>query len=348
MKFSNENVSVTLQDIVQFSQTLAPYLNLTPLQTCSWLSKGNTGNVLLKREDLQVTNSFTVRAALGIFSRLSDEHFKRGLVFTTPGNLAWGFLYAIQSFNKNINVTIVIPEDAVCEKIQSLKDYNLPNIKIIQKGLREEERYQVVEGIAATEGKLPFFLADRSHEVAAKGTIGLEVFGQLQEFMKVQNKTRLRFVCPIGSGALLTGCSVALKSLMGNDVSIVGVEPEMASDFFQLYYNKNIDSMDCNSTIADSLRSPMVRKEYKEILLSNVDQVITVSENEILEAMSLTKYHSGFRIEPSAATVISAVRKCNADDTDSFTVCLISAGNVDRKKFSYLDADITLPLLFLS
>ncbi len=337
MALSEENVLVSLEDIKRFSTALSPYLKITPLEHSPWISQHASDSIFLKREDLQITNSFTVRAALGIFSHLSEEHFERGLVFTTPGNLAWGFLHALQSFNRNINMTIVIPEDAVEEKIQSLKTTDLPNISIIQKGFSEKERYQIVEEIAVQEGKLPLFLADRCHEVAAKGTIGLEIFIQLQEILKSQNKSHLRFICPIGSGALLAGCSIALKELMGKNVSIIGAEPEIANDFYRLFYGKSGIASESNSTIADSLRSPMVRQEYQEILRKHVDQVICVSESEILDSMKFLSSKGGVRVEPSAATVIAAYYKLSNDvnSENTITVCLITAGNLDKKKFSF-------------
>lgn len=334
---TGENVLVSLEDIKRFSTALSPYLKITPLEHCPWIPLQASDVILLKREDLQITNSFTVRAALGIFSHLSEEHFARGLVFTTPGNLAWGFLHALQSFNKKINMTIVIPEDAVEEKIQSLKSSDLPNITIVQKGFSEKERYEIVEEIAAREGKLPLYLADRCHEVAAKGTIGLEIFIQLQEILRSKNKSHVRFICPIGSGALIAGCSIALKELLGDNVSIIGVEPEIANDFYRLFYDKMGTPDEGNSTIADSLRSPMVRQEYKEILLSNVDQVVCVSELEILESMKFLSSKGGVRVEPSAATAIAAFQKITREEVspDTVTVCLITAGNLDKKKFPF-------------
>lgn len=330
----HESVVVNLDDIKRFSIDLAPFVKLTPLEHSPWISTNKNKSVYLKREDLQITNSFTVRAALGIFSNLSNEHLEKGLVFTTPGNLAWGFLHALQSYKKDINMTIVIPEDAVEEKIETLKLTTTDNIKIIQKGFNEVERYKVVEEIAKTEGKLPLFLTDRNHEVAAKGTVGLEIYLQLQEVAKTYKNFHVNFICPIGSGALLAGCSIALRELMGEKVTIIGVEPEIANDFFRLFYGLSGTPIDSNSTIADSLRSPMVRSEYQKLLLSHVDQVVEVSELEILDAMKFLSSQGGVLVEPSAATAIAAYNKISIHP-DSITVCLLTAGNLDKKKFTF-------------
>lgn len=335
----------SLISVENLYEQIAPYIQCTPLQAAHQKDGSKVKGLYFKREDLQITNSFTVRAALGIFLGLSKEQLERGLVLTTPGNLGLGFLYALEQINRKVDITLVIPEDIVETKLQKLGDFKDSGLTIIRKGRSEIERYKVVEEISKKEGRLPLNLNDRKNEVAAKGTLALEIHNQITQQIASQNSTekaldkRLIFICPVGSGALLAGCSFVLKQLMGDKVMVVGAEPQSANDFYRFFYKLNPSGNLAPTTIADSLRSPEVRKEYQKTLIKYVDEVIEVEEDEILKSMEELYAQQGIFAEPSAATTFAAYKKMSSLDQENFdanVVCLISAGNVDKSKYSFL------------
>lgn len=323
---------VAPEDIERLAKKLAPFLKLTPLET----GKGQLSGLLLKREDLQHTNSFTVRAALGIMMSLSDEQESRGLVLTTPGNLGWGLAYAMAQLEKKTRLKIVIPEDAVEAKRLGLLENSHSNISVIRKGFSEEERYKIVREISEREGFCEMTLHNRRAEVAAKGTIAVEIIEQLKNH---SGKKVVSFYCPIGSGALAAGCAIELKAVLGNQVRIVGVEPRTANDFSLLFHSGQVSSDRAPSTVADSLRSPAVRAEYRETLLELVDDVVEVDDIEILNAMKLLHADGAIVSEPSSAAAVAAVAavaKTQRNKTsESHDIVVLTASNVDRAQYDF-------------
>lgn len=320
---------VAPNDIEGLAKKLAPFLKSTPLE----IGPGRLDHLLLKREDLQHTNSFTVRAALGIMMSLSQEQERRGLVLTTPGNLGWGLAYALKELGKSTRLKIVIPEDAVEAKRLGLLENGNSNISVIRKGFSEAERYDVVREISMREGFSELTLDNRRAEVAAKGTIALEVIEQLAHYT---DKSMITFFCPIGSGALATGCAVQLKSSLGSKVRIVGVEPRTANDFSILFHSGKVSNDRAPATVADSLRSPAVRDEYKETLLNLIDDVIEVDDAEIVAAMELLHASGSIVSEPSSAIAVAAtVKSRSPSDNSNHNIVVLTASNVDRTQYGF-------------
>lgn len=322
---------ITPEDIQSFATKLHPFVKKTPLQP----GQGALRHLLLKREDLQLTNSFTVRAALGILLGLSEEQKLRGLVLTTPGNLGWGLAYGLECLKIDMRLTIVIPEDAVEAKRLGLLQATNPNITIIQKGFSEIERYEIVREIAKREGLEELQLHNRRDEVAAKGTIGLEI---LEQISKHTDARELRFFCPIGSGALVAGCALAMKDALGSRIKIIGAEPESANDFSMLFHRKMVLSEKAPMSVADSLRSPKVRDEYQTTLLAMVDDVIEVSETEIVNSMRVLSESSQIISEPSSAISVACYLK--SAEFIGKSVALLTAANVDTDHFQFLKSGL--------
>lgn len=317
-------------DIEALAKKLAPYIKRTPLEA----GQKALRSLLLKREDLQETNSFTVRAALGILLGLSDQQLKNGLVLTTPGNLGWGLAYGLQCLGIKMRLTIVIPKDAVESKRLGLLQSTHPGITVVQDGYSEIERYEIVRAIAKREGLEELRLENRKDEVAAKGSIALEIIEQISS---ISPGKRLRFFCPIGSGALAAGCALVLKNALGKDVEIVGAEPATANDFAMLFHRRDVSTTIAPMSVADSLRSPKVRDEYQSTLLALMDDVIEVSEAEIIDAMRLLKEDCRIISEPSSAISVASFLKKPSFDGNS--VALLTAANVDAEQFRFLKSD---------
>lgn len=309
------------------AKNLTPFLRKTPLQR----GTGTYKNLYLKREDLQITNSFTVRAAFGILMGLSQQQREQGIVLTTPGNLGWGLAYALQCLKLSIKLHIVIPEDAVDSKRAGLMALSSNQISVTQKGKSEIERYEVVREIARREGLLELDLHNREDEVAAKGTIALETVAQIENPLDQQ---QVEFYCPIGSGALATGCAIWLKHRFGDRARIIGAEPTSANDFARLFHKNERSTNSAPSTIADSLRSPSVRTEYQATLLDLVDDVIEVTDAEALDEMKRLYSELEIVSEPSSIISVGAALK-SAASKSTIKICLLTAANIDRTCYEF-------------
>lgn len=323
---------ISSPDIEALAKRLKPFIRKTPLES----GLGPFKDLQLKREDLQLTNSFTVRAALGILLGLSEQQKRKGLILTTPGNLGWGLAYGLQCLDLKMRLFIVIPEDAVEAKRLGLLQVTHPSITVIQNGLGETERYEIVQEIAVREGLEQLNIQNRKDEVAAKGTIALEVIDQLAD---VSANGEIQFFCPIGSGALAAGCAIALKQAYGNRVKIIGAEPAEANDFSMLFHSQTVSATKAPMSVADSLRSPKVREEYQSTLMSMIDDVVELSEKEIVETMRLLKMHNQIVTEPSSAISVAAYLKTRDQvnlKTSANMVALLTAANVDTNVFKFL------------
>ncbi|MDX9731605.1 MAG: pyridoxal-phosphate dependent enzyme [Bdellovibrionales bacterium] len=311
-------------DIERIAKRISRHLRRTPLES----GRGQLSHLLFKREDLQLTNSFTARAALGILMGLSDEQKDRGLVLTTPGNLGWGLAHGLRLLEIPTRLTIVIPEDTVSTKALGLHGQNSHQIEIVRKGFSELERYEIVREISKRTGMSELTLENRKDEVAAKGTIALEIGDDLQPAAD----QLYEFICPVGSGALAAGCAVWLKHKFGDQVKVTGAEPASANDFAQLFHFNKISAERSPQTAADSLRSPQVREEYQKTLLDLIDDVIEVQEDEIIDAMKLLHRESGIVAEPSSAITVAAAKKSLSP---SPKICLLTAANVDQMRYDF-------------
>jgi len=316
------------------AKVMSPFIRKTPLQA----GTGPYQNLLFKREDLQITNSFTVRAAFGILMGLSKRQLEHGIVLTTPGNLGWGLAYALNRLKLPTKLHIVIPEDAVGAKRDGLLSLASDQIQITQKGNSELERYEVVREIAKSQGFQELELHNRQDEVAAKGSIAVEIHEDLSHLehggQLGNGGSHFEFYCPIGSGALAAGCAIWLKARLGSRVRIIGAEPANANDFSRLFYQNEKSSNLAPSTIADSLRSPQVRTEYQDSLLELVDEVIEVDENEILEEMKSLYETSQIVGEPSSVITLRAAKQAKPSNTTT-RICLLTAANVDRSAYEF-------------
>ena len=202
---------VTLQDIKNAQETIKDVVRKTDILKSHRLSTSTNANIFFKCENLQRTGSFKLRGASNKVANLTDEEKKKGVIASSAGNHAQGV--ALSAKKNNISATIVMPSTAPLAKVSATKEYGA---EVVLTGLVYDDAYNKAVEIQKETGKTFLHPFNDKYVIAGQGTIGLEIFEQLDE--KVDT-----VICPIGGGGLLSGVAVAMKSLNPN-INVIGVQ----------------------------------------------------------------------------------------------------------------------------
>ncbi len=301
---------VTIEDIQEAAARIRVYVVRTPLLPVLW---GDEDRPLwIKPESLQPVGAFKVRGAFNAIGNLDESVRTRGVVAYSSGNHAQAVAYAAAVFG--IPATIVMPAETPRVKVDATRGHGA-EVVLCAPGQRERVAAEVV---AETGGVLvpPF---DHPDIIAGQGTIGLEIAEDLPAVDNV--------VVPVSGGGLASGIGTAIKALCPQ-ARVFGVEPELAADTAEgLRVGHRVDWSieDRNRTIADGLRSQPSELTFAH--LQNVlDELITVSENEIRDAVRELAEKSHLVSEPSGAVTLAAYRK--GAIPPGRTVLILSGGNI--------------------
>ncbi len=314
--------AVSLDDVYEARERISSLVHRTPMFTSATLNRMTNTELHLKAEMLQRTGSFKVRGALNAAIQLSDEQKARGIITFSAGNHGQGIAYAARMVG--CRALIFMPEGAVPAKVEAIQNYGaetrfVPSMEGILDTIRE---YQTDHGMTYIS---PF---DHRDIVAGQGTVGLEILEDVPDVETV--------VVPVGGGGLLAGIALAVKSLRP-DVRVVGVEPEGANIVKRSLESGVVEEAHDIRTIADGLAAPAAGELTQAIIAHYVDDVVLVSEDEIVQAMKLILTRTKFLVEPSGAASTAALLsgKCGAR-TGGSTVSVLSGGNIDEARLAKL------------
>jgi threonine dehydratase len=302
---------VTIDDIRAAAERIRGSVVRTPLVPAPW---GDPERPLwLKPENLQAIGAFKVRGAFNAIARLNEAGRARGVVAYSSGNHAQAVAYAAAKFG--IRASIVMPEETAGVKIDATRCLGA-EVVLCAAGQRERVADEVV---ARTGGVLipPF---DHPDVIAGQGTIGLEIAEDLPDVANV--------IVPVSGGGLASGIGTAIDALAPR-AKVIGVEPELAADAAaSLAAGHRVDWSieDRNRTIADGLRSQPSELTFAH-LQRVLDSVITVSENDIRDAVREMALRAHLVAEPSGATALAAYR--SRETPPGPTVLIVSGGNVE-------------------
>ena len=305
----------TVADIHAAAARIAGAVRRTPLLE-SGLGRA-AAPLWLKAECLQLGGSFKLRGATNAIAQLSSEERRRGVVTHSSGNHAQAVARAAR--DAGVMATIVMPSQAPTVKREATVLLGAEVVTVDD----SSERTAAMERIKAATGAVFVSPFENTAVIAGQGTIGLEVLEDLPDVSTV--------LVPVSGGGLISGIAIAIKSARP-DVRVVGVEPALAGDLaegFATGERVTWDSADTGRTVADGLRVPAVGELNWSIISELVDDVVTVSEAEILAAMRAIVLTSKVVCEPSGA-VSGAGYLAYADRFGAGPVVAIaSGGNVD-------------------
>lgn len=268
---------------------------------------------------MQPIGAFKLRGAYNKVASLSDDERRRGVIAYSSGNHAQGVAYAARELG--VKAIIVMPDNAPKNKLEATAALGA---EIVTVGPGSEERRLRAEQLAAEHGYVIVPPYNDEKIIAGQGTVGLEI---LEDLPNVEN-----VLVPVGGGGLISGVSAAIK-LSNPKVKVIGVEPELASDAQASLRAGRIVSFPAervSQTLADGLRTQSIGAINFEHIRAYVDDIVTVTEDEIREAMRALSMNEKTLAEPSGA-VAPAAFLFHADQLPDakITVAVISGGNID-------------------
>lgn len=310
-------LQVTLQDIKDAKETIKNIVKKTDMLECASLSNKTKANVFYKCENLQRTGSFKVRGACNKIANLTDKEKANGVIASSAGNHAQGV--ALGAKMSGIKSTIVMPETAPLLKVSATKSYGA---EVVLNGLVYDDAYAKAVEIQKETGATFLHPFNDKHVIAGQGTIGLEIFEQLND--KVDT-----ILCPIGGGGLIAGVAVAAKALNPN-VKVIGVQTANIPSMHESMKNGQVSSAFKSTTIADGIAVKTPGDMTFEIIKELVDEVVLVEEEEIAQGIVYLMENLKVVAEGSGAVTTAALLSGKyAPKENENVVCIISGGNVD-------------------
>jgi threonine dehydratase len=329
---------VTLHDIHQAQALLRGIAVRTPL--FEWTGAADQRKLFLKLENLQPIGAFKLRGAYNKVASLTDEERRRGVISYSSGNHAQGVAYAARALG--VKAIIVMPGNAPKNKLEATAALGA---QIVTVGPSSEERRLRAEQLAAEHGYVIVPPYNDEKIIAGQGTVGLEI---LEDFRNEDLPNVETVLVPVGGGGLISGVSAAIKlsnplsnpQLGQPQVKVIGVEPELAADAQASLRAGRIVSFPAeqvSQTMADGLRTQSIGAINFEHIRAYVDDIVSVTEDEIREAMHVLSANSQTVAEPSGA-VATAAFLFHADELPNakINVAVISGGNIDPKLLAEL------------
>jgi threonine dehydratase len=284
--------------------------------------QGSDFHLFLKPENQQPIGAFKLRGAYNKIASLSEQDRKRGVISYSSGNHAQGVAYAARALG--VKAVIVMPENAPAIKREATAALGA---EIVFVGPASSERQLKAEELAVKHGYAIVPPFNDEQIIAGQGTIGLEILEDLPEVEMV--------FAPVGGGGLISGVATAIK-LTKPSIKIIGVEPELAGDAAASLREGKIvqfSAGDVSRTIADGLRSQSIGPINFEHIRLYVDDIVTVTEDEIRKAVKLLAANPNTVAEPSGAVAVAGFLFHRAAQLPEarLNVAIISGGNIDPK-----------------
>ena len=276
-------------------------------------------HLLLKPENQQPIGAFKLRGAYNKIASLEENERKRGVISYSSGNHAQGVAYAARALG--VRAVIVMPNNAPAIKREATAKLGA---EIVLVGPGSDERKVKAEALAAQHGYVIVPPYNDEKIIAGQGTIGLEILAELPDVETV--------LSPVGGGGLISGVAAAIK-LRNPKVKVIGVEPELAADAQASFRSGKIvefPAEQVSRTLADGLRTQSIGDINFEHIRAYVDDIVTVTEDEIRQAMKLLAKNPQTVAEPSGA-VATAGFLFHSDElpTTKVNVAIISGGNIE-------------------
>jgi threonine dehydratase len=305
---------VTLADIQEAEKRLAGIIRPTVMVHAGWLERQINKPVYLKPENLQRAGSFKIRGAYNLMSQLSEADRKKGVVAASAGNHAQGVALAAQLLG--IKSKVYMPISASIPKVVATKGYGAEVIFI---GETIDVAIAAAKEDCEKTGAIFISPFDHPHIVAGQGTLGLEIITALPEVKTV-------LVCT-GGGGLLAGSALAIKSINPN-VKVIGVQAENAAAYPMSLKEGKPVALKSMNTIADGIAVGRPGDVPFAIIQDYVDDIITVSENELSIGLLQTLERGKLLVEPGGAAAVAAFI-ANPKAFEGPVAIVLSGGNID-------------------
>ena len=308
-------LTLTLDDFVQTRARIAPHIKHTPLLTSQQLSDATGYDVRLKAELFQRVGSYKIRGPLNKFALMSDEDKRRGVVCSSAGNHAQGVALAARIHG--IRAVVCMATNATPAKIAATKAYGA---EVVLHGNIWDEANEKAKELVRTEGLTYVHPFDDAQLIAGQGTLGLEI---VQDWPTVD-----AVVVPIGGGGLISGVSMAVKG-HNPKIRVIGVESSDGPAMQRSVAAGKLETIDCK-TIIDGLRVRRVGELNLSVVQRFVDDIVTLPDREIFEAMIWVMERCKLMVEGAAAAPVGALLHGLVKmPKGSRVVAVLSGGNLN-------------------
>ena len=307
----------TYDDVLTAHARIAPHIHRTPILTSSYLDALTGASLFFKCENFQKAGAFKVRGASNAVFGLSDADAARGVATHSSGNHALSLSYA--AGRRGIPCAVVMPRTAPQAKKDAVRGYGGTITECEPSTTSREDVFARVQAQTGADFVHPY---NDPRVIAGQATCSRELMDQVEGLEQV--------IAPIGGGGMISGTCLTLSAIAPK-VQIFAAEPEQADDAFRSLRAGHIIADDAPDTVADGLKVPLKDLTW-HFVKSRVTDILTASEQEIIDAMRLTWARMKIVIEPSCAVPLATILK-NADVFRGRRVgVIITGGNVDLDK----------------
>jgi threo-3-hydroxy-L-aspartate ammonia-lyase len=311
-------LAISIDDVRAAADRIADLAHRTPLLRSRTLDARVGARVALKAENLQRAGAFKFRGACNAVAALRPD----GVCSVSSGNHAQAL--ALAAREHGAQATILMPRDAPASKRAATEGYGA---EVLEFDRYSEDRDALVRELAADRGLTLVHPYDEPLVMAGQGTVGLELAAEVEDLDVV--------LVPCGGGGLLSGVATAIKALRPA-ARIVGVEPQASDDTARSLRAGERVAVEVRPTIADGQQLPTPGERTWPVIRALVDDVVTVSDAEIVEAMRLLFERVKVVAEPSGASALAALLAGRVELRAGTVGVVISGGNVDAARFASL------------
>lgn len=302
-KMDFESAKKQLQEVIKYTNLIH-----SPI-----FSKESNNEVYIKPENLQTTGAFKIRGAYNKISKLTMEEKKKGLIASSAGNHAQGVALAAQKLD--VKATIVMPKSTPLIKVEATKSYGAD---VVLAGDCYDEAYEEARRLEKEHGYVFIHPFNDLDVIEGQGTIGLEMVEELKDVDCI--------LVPIGGGGLISGIALAIKKINPN-IKIIGVEPDGAAAMKISVVNNRLVHLDKVNTIADGVAVKSPGELTFEIIREYVDEIVTVSDFDIMEACLLLLEKHKLIGENAGVLGLAGLKKIK--EKNKKIISLVSGGNID-------------------
>jgi threonine dehydratase len=313
---------LTVDDVRAAATRLAAAAARTPLLTCPALDASLGTRVVCKAENMQNTGSFKFRGAYHHLATLAPAERARGVVGASSGNHAHALAAAAVMFG--IRATAVVPADAPAVKLEAIARHGAD---LVTYDRVRDDRDAVVTQLAEARGLTVVPSANSVAVMAGAGTVAAEILDEAPDVDTL--------LVPVGGGGLAAGCATLAKAA-ASGIRVIGVEPVTGDDTRRSLRRGLRVSIDPPATAADGLAHTTPAPLPFSVNARLLDEVVTVSDDAIAEAMTLCFTHLKIVVEPSGATALAALTAGQVRPGSGRMAVVISGGNVDWTRFRAL------------
>ena len=309
------SMAISFEDVAQAAQRLKGVAHRTPVLSSRMANELSGAELFFKCENFQRMGAFKFRGAYNALAQFSPEQKQRGVCAFSSGNHAQGIALSAQILG--MPAAIVMPLDSPAVKLAATRGYGA---EVITYDRYKEDRMAIGQKLADERGMTLIPPYDHAHVMAGQGTAALELLQEVGDLDTL-------IVC-LGGGGLISGCAVAAKHL-NPKIRVIGVEPEAGNDAQQSKRAGVIVKIDTPKTIADGAQTQFVGQLTFPIIQELVDEIVTVSDAQLIEAMRFAASRMKMVIEPTGGLAMAAAMQGAVDVRGQRVGIIVSGGNVD-------------------